>query len=502
MLEVHEPREVVLPEQFHVTDRPITLLGDDDLGLPADPLPILVVGLVVLLAVDEHHHVGVLFDGAGFAKVIEPGPVVARHLRLPVELRQAEHRDVEFAGHPLQPPRDPRHLLLTWIPRIVRLDQLEVVDHDHRQPLLPLEPAGHRGDFGERAARCVVDEQRRRPDLGRLLHEAAPVFLRDRAVAEPVAVDLGGGAEQSVGEFEGRHFEAHKQHGLLEIDRRMLRDIHREGRLAHTWAGRQDHQFRVVKAAAELVEVGEARLHAADRVLVLHAGVHPHHHLFKHRLDRLRLCRTAAFENREDLFFSAGQQLPGFVRRVVGVAENVGAGINERAQQRLVANDCGVVRGVGSVWDGLHNVGESRCAADPFEVALGLEPLDDNGGVDSLPGVVKVEEVTIKKLVRLVGEILRPHDQRDVVAHVGLEQNAAEHGPFGVDVGRPVSRVEQRRCRRLTVAITARPASFAVSVAPAAVSRSSHRRASVREPPLVLIRLPTATPAQLRQGAT
>ena len=157
------------------------------------------------------------------------------------------------------------------------------------------------------------------------------------------------------------------------------------------------------------------------------------------------------------------------------------------------------MRGVG---DGLYHVGEGRRAADSFEVALSFEPLDDDGRVDPLSRIVKVEQVPIEELVRLVGEILRPHDQRDVVAHVGLEQNAAEHGPFGVDVGRPFSRVEQRRCDRLAVAITPRPTSFAVSVAPAAVSRCSHRRASVREPSRVPIRIPTATPTPLRREAT
>ena len=97
MFEVHEPGEVVLPEQFDVADGAVALLGDDDLRLPLDPLPVLVGRLVILLAVHEHHDVCVLLDGARFTQVVEPRTVIARLFRLPVELRQAEHRHVKFA---------------------------------------------------------------------------------------------------------------------------------------------------------------------------------------------------------------------------------------------------------------------------------------------------------------------------------------------------------------------------------------------------------------------
>jgi hypothetical protein len=47
--------------EVHVTDRPIALLGDDDLGLASHRR---VVTLVHLLAIDEQHDVAVLLDAA------------------------------------------------------------------------------------------------------------------------------------------------------------------------------------------------------------------------------------------------------------------------------------------------------------------------------------------------------------------------------------------------------------------------------------------------------
>ena len=53
---------LLLEGEHDLADRPVAVLGDDDVGL-AGALGVL---LVVLLAVDEHHQVGVLLDLAGF----------------------------------------------------------------------------------------------------------------------------------------------------------------------------------------------------------------------------------------------------------------------------------------------------------------------------------------------------------------------------------------------------------------------------------------------------
>ena len=50
---------------------PLRCLRIEQVGLAADPLAVLLVRLIVLVAVDEHHHVGVLLDGARLAQVAE-----------------------------------------------------------------------------------------------------------------------------------------------------------------------------------------------------------------------------------------------------------------------------------------------------------------------------------------------------------------------------------------------------------------------------------------------
>src|ERR1035441_1151216 len=55
---------------------PVTLLGNDDLGLGFFGLGGFLAAVVIGLTVDEGHHVGVLFDRARLAQVAQHGPLV------------------------------------------------------------------------------------------------------------------------------------------------------------------------------------------------------------------------------------------------------------------------------------------------------------------------------------------------------------------------------------------------------------------------------------------
>src|SRR5262245_11091406 len=67
LLQVLEAREFLDEGELPAARGPVALLADDDLGDAA----VLVAGLVLLLAVDEHHDVCILFYGSRFAKVGE-----------------------------------------------------------------------------------------------------------------------------------------------------------------------------------------------------------------------------------------------------------------------------------------------------------------------------------------------------------------------------------------------------------------------------------------------
>src|SRR5687767_7022071 len=63
---VFELGAVVQKDEFDLTDRAVSLLGDNQFSFAAQ---VLTIGLIVFLAEDEADDVGILLDGAGFAEV-------------------------------------------------------------------------------------------------------------------------------------------------------------------------------------------------------------------------------------------------------------------------------------------------------------------------------------------------------------------------------------------------------------------------------------------------
>src|SRR5712671_3260652 len=130
--EIVEPGGLAVEAQRHLADRPVALLGDEHFtgaahfGQPLVPMFVALVELVVallgpphwlaaaqivFLAEDEHDHVGVLLDRAGFAQVGELRALVVAVLDGTRELRQRQHGNIELLGERLQAAGDLRDLL-------------------------------------------------------------------------------------------------------------------------------------------------------------------------------------------------------------------------------------------------------------------------------------------------------------------------------------------------------------------------------------------------------
>jgi len=124
---------------------------------------------------------------------------------------------------------------------------------------------------------------------------------------------------------------------------------------------------------------------------------------------------------------------------------------------------------MGRVRHRLDDFGESRRPADPLKVALRAEPLVNDRDVDSLAGIVQLEQVAVEKLVRVVRKVLRPHDKRDIVADIGLEQDASEDRPLGIDVGGTITTVGHGS-GRAAEGLVRRPARTAAGVATTSLS--------------------------------
>ena len=88
------------------------------------------------------------------------------------------------------------------------LQQLEIVDDDQADAVLPLHAAGAGAQRGDGEARRVVDVERQRLELAGGAREVAEILLADLAHAEVLRADPRLLGEDAGGELVGRHFEA------------------------------------------------------------------------------------------------------------------------------------------------------------------------------------------------------------------------------------------------------------------------------------------------------
>src|SRR6266568_699600 len=125
-------------------DRAVSLFADDQFGVALVPLGARAVPFATLLAVDrlavdEHDHVGILLDGAGFAQVAHHRALVGAFFQLTVELGESHYRHTQLLGQRLQGLGDLRNLLLPRFDAGTRLHQLQIVDDDQPDIMLALQ---------------------------------------------------------------------------------------------------------------------------------------------------------------------------------------------------------------------------------------------------------------------------------------------------------------------------------------------------------------------------
>src|ERR1022692_530142 len=142
---VHELRVLLLECERNLADGTIPMLGDDQVRL-AGSLGILVV---VLVAVDEHHQIGVLLEVPRLAQVRELWTLVRPRLHRTTQLGEGDHRHAKLACQDLQSAAQLTYRRHARVIATVGSHQLQVVDDDQAKSTLALrmQPAGLRPDL-------------------------------------------------------------------------------------------------------------------------------------------------------------------------------------------------------------------------------------------------------------------------------------------------------------------------------------------------------------------
>ncbi|MCY1217862.1 hypothetical protein D9M72_297920 [compost metagenome] len=410
------------------------MLADDHLG-HARLLRLLVV---VVVAVDEHDDVRVLLDGAGFAQVAHHGALVGTRFHAAAELRQRDHRALQFLGQHLQAARDFAHGRgAVLVARAAGGHELQVVDHDQAQaPVLARQPARIGAQLAGRKTRRLVDVQRHRAQLLDGLGQARPLFVAELAGAQVALVDAADGTHDTHRQLGGAHFHREHRHRQPLFERHVLGDVDRQRGLAHRRTrGQHDHVARL-QARGHLVEVVEARAHARDVVRVLgHLGhaVEQLDHQGIHALEAL-LHPRAFFADVEDLLLGFVQDLVDrLALRIEGVGGDLVGGGHELAQDGALAHDLGVAPDVARARHVLRERVQVDQPADVVGLAEVLQLLEDRDHVGRLAGIDQPADGRVDQLVLMAVEVAVDQQVAHAVPGAVVQQQAPQHTGFGLD---------------------------------------------------------------------
>ena len=453
----------------------MALLADDDLGQVMDlshlRLPIFVfLGArllrlqapeVILMAVNEGDHVGVLFDGPRFAQVGELGPLVVALLDGAAELGQGQHRHVQFLGQRLEALGDVGDFLDPVVAGAAggRAQELEVVDDDEAELMLALEAAGTGAQLAHRKGRGVVDEK---GNLGKFLiclDHFLEIGVGQVALADAVGTDPRGFRQNPCGQLLGGHFQGKEaDHGAVHQLAltlivgfpfsgfcRVVGNVGGQRGLAHGGPARQDHQVGALQAAQQLVEIAEAG-RRADKLAVPLVG----------RLGDLDGAGQNVGKGTEPAFvFAGGRQIEevllggldllgavGFQVRIRRHVAHFKGKLDQPAPEMKVEDGAPVIRGV----DHRHRRGrqppEILGTAGVGQGFVGLEDVLEGGPIGDLmafdQGAAGGEDTAVDGFVEMFGKKKFGHPAIGVV----VDQDGAEQGLFGLEIMGLVGRLE------------------------------------------------------------
>ncbi len=403
---------------------------------------------VVVVAVDEHHHVGVLLDRAGFAEVRELRPLVLALLDRAGELRQRHDRHRELLGDGLQPLGDHGDLQHAAVRPGAGggAHELEVVHHDELQPPGPLQPAAAGAQRGDGDGRGVVDHQRQAGELAADLDEAVEIPLLDVAAADLVAGDARVLGQQAGGELVGAHLEREDGDGAARLHPLPLLvgfaqqglggaegDLRGERGLAHAGAAGEDQQIRAMQAAGLGIEVAQAGGEAGDAAGGGEGAAGGHDRLGQRLLEGDEAALGAAVLGEVEESLLGGLELHLGVELGLGAegaVHHLLADVDQLAAQPAVVDHAAVFAGVDDADHRREQLGQVGRAADLVQQAGMLEFRAQGDDVGELAGLAAALDGAVDAAVHRIGEMFRREEFGDPFIGLVVGQQGAEQRLF------------------------------------------------------------------------
>ena len=308
-----------------------------------------------------------------------------------------------------------------------RLHELQIVDDDEAEVAETAALGVHIGD-GEHG--IVVHADVRLAQLRGGSDDAVPLCGRESAHGELLAVDHGGGGQQTLHKLLAAHLEREDRDGLARMLADVAREIERHTRFALTGTGGDEDQLALLEAHGDLIEIGHAGAEAGNAAAVhrgvREGGIHP---LDDHG-NRLQSADVAALTQLIDLALRGLEDGIGLARALGDEGLDLIGGLLQIAQQRLIAHDGGILEHVRRRGRETHDLHEILLGGRLAEDAAHLHLIHDGDGVDLLAEGEHAEDRLKDLAVGLDIKFFCPHLVDDVRHTGGVDQHGADDRLF------------------------------------------------------------------------
>jgi hypothetical protein len=205
-------------------------------------------------------------------------------------------------------------------------------------------------------------------------------------------------------------------------------------RFPHRRPRRDDDQVGGLEAGGEAVEVGEAGGDAGDLAVVLVEALDGFEGAGEDVAETVVVLGDPALGDLIDEGLGAVDGALGVLGGLEAELDDLGAGVDEAAQDAGLLDDAGVEAGVGGGGDAGDQGVEERGAADVGQGAVAAQLLGHGDGVDGVAVAVQLKDRAEHRAVGRAVEVVLAQQLEDLGDGVLGEQHRAEDRLLGLDV--------------------------------------------------------------------
>src|SRR6185503_5876982 len=197
-----------------------------------------------------------------------------------------------------------------------------------------------------------------------------------------------------------------------------------------------DDQVGALQPAGHFVEIGVVRGQPGDALAALQQGIDRSERFLDDLLHAHEAAPDALFGELHDGGFGIVENFLGGIA-LIGGAGNGGIGnVDQPTHQRLVAHNPDVMLDAGPVGYAVHQAGDVAHISDGLQFLVPVELFDQRDHVDRPGGLGQVHHAGVNAAVRVERKVFRLEVLRRLVVGKVVQQDGAENGPLGFNVGR------------------------------------------------------------------